>query len=72
MNWSSIGQIFGAYETVKGRNNSVQKFGGCRKMVYTFAKDGNFDGPGQRGGQCGTQKDHRRIYTCKRCFDANF
>lgn len=60
---------YNLYEQVKQRNTGeVVDPRACKKMVYTFVKGGQFDGPGDRCGPCGVKKDHHRVYCCQNCY----
>ncbi|CAD8087058.1 unnamed protein product [Paramecium sonneborni] len=57
------------YNNLKQRNTGeVVDDQGCKKMVYTFVKQGQLDGPGKIVGKCGTKKDHARVFCCQNCF----
>lgn len=61
--------IFNVYEEFKQRNTGeVVDPKACGKMVYTFVKGGQLDGPGGHSGPCGVKKDHARVYCCKNCI----
>lgn len=69
----TVGQFVQAihknYEDLKGRNNHEKVWdtacGGCVTNCYVHGNEW-CDG-GNRYGNCGTRKDHSRIYLCPAC-----
>jgi hypothetical protein len=67
--WEAAKKGFGLYEQIKKRDTGqVVDPKACGRMVYTFVKEGRFDGPGGHVGPCGVKKDHTRVFCCKECF----
>lgn len=52
------------------RNSKEQVLEKCNTTTTCFFKDGEWMGEsGHRSGECGTKKDHRRVYVCRACYN---